>query len=40
MTAMTALVSGGVFERHPQFRVAFVEAVAGWASLNAQHTTV
>lgn len=30
MTAMTALVSGGVFERHPQLRVAFLEAGAGW----------
>ena len=29
MTAMTALVSGGVFERHPQLRVAFLEAGAG-----------
>jgi uncharacterized protein len=40
MTAMTALVSSGVFERHPQLRVAFLEAGAGWTSLNAQHTTV
>ncbi|HUA94701.1 MAG TPA: amidohydrolase family protein [Acidimicrobiales bacterium] len=30
MTAMTALVSGGVFERHPALRVAFLEAGAGW----------
>lgn len=30
MTAMTALVSGGVFERHPDLRVAFLEAGAGW----------
>ena len=30
MTAMTAMVSGGVFERHPQLRVAFLEAGAGW----------
>ncbi|HXW33594.1 MAG TPA: amidohydrolase family protein [Acidimicrobiales bacterium] len=30
MSAMTALVSGGVFERHPQLRVAFLEAGAGW----------
>lgn len=30
MTAMTALVSGGVFERHPRLRVAFLEAGAGW----------
>jgi predicted TIM-barrel fold metal-dependent hydrolase len=30
MTAMTAMVSGGVFERHPELRVAFLEAGAGW----------
>ena len=30
MTAMTALVSGGVFDRHPQLRVAFLEAGVGW----------
>ncbi|QUR67660.1 amidohydrolase family protein [Mycobacterium spongiae] len=30
MTAMTALVSGGVFERHPQLQVAFLEAGVGW----------
>lgn len=30
MTAMTALVSGGVFDRHPGLRVAFLEAGAGW----------
>jgi predicted TIM-barrel fold metal-dependent hydrolase len=30
MTAMTALVSGGVFERHPRLRVAFLEAGVGW----------
>jgi len=30
MTAMTALVSGGVFDRHPSLRVAFLEAGAGW----------
>jgi uncharacterized protein len=30
MTAMTAMVSGGVFERHPRLRVAFLEAGAGW----------
>lgn len=30
MSAMTALVSGGVFERHPRLRVAFLEAGAGW----------
>jgi predicted TIM-barrel fold metal-dependent hydrolase len=31
MTAMTALVSGGVLERHPGLRVAFLEAGVGWA---------
>jgi predicted TIM-barrel fold metal-dependent hydrolase len=30
MTAMTALVSGGVFDRHPNLRVAFLEAGVGW----------
>ncbi|HXW31466.1 MAG TPA: amidohydrolase family protein [Acidimicrobiales bacterium] len=30
MTAMTALVSGGVFDRHPRLRVGFLEAGAGW----------
>jgi predicted TIM-barrel fold metal-dependent hydrolase len=30
MTAMTALVSGGVFERHPRLRVAFLEAGVTW----------
>ena len=30
MTAMTALVSGGVFERHPKLRVGFMEAGVGW----------
>ena len=30
MTAMTALISGGVFERHPRLRVAFLEAGVGW----------
>ncbi|MFQ5514964.1 MAG: amidohydrolase family protein [Myxococcota bacterium] len=30
MTAMTAMVSGGVLERHPGLRVAFVEAGVGW----------
>jgi len=30
MTAMTALVSGGVFERHPTLKVAFLESGAGW----------
>jgi hypothetical protein len=39
MMAMTALVSGGVFERLPRLRVAFLGADAGWAGLNAQHAT-
>ena len=30
MSAMTALVSGGVFDRHPRLRVAFLEAGVGW----------
>lgn len=30
MAAMTALVSGGVFERHPRLRVAFLESGATW----------
>ena len=30
MTAMTALISGGVFDRHPDLRVAFLEAGVGW----------
>jgi uncharacterized protein len=30
MTAMTAMVSGGVFDRHPGLRVAFLEAGVGW----------
>jgi predicted TIM-barrel fold metal-dependent hydrolase len=30
MVAMTALVSGGVLERHPELRVAFLEAGVGW----------
>jgi predicted TIM-barrel fold metal-dependent hydrolase len=30
MTAMTALVSGGVFDRHPKLRVAFLESGATW----------
>jgi predicted TIM-barrel fold metal-dependent hydrolase len=30
MVAMTALVSGGVFERHPRLRVAFLESGATW----------
>ena len=30
MTAMTALVSGGVFDRHPRLRVAFLETGIGW----------
>jgi predicted TIM-barrel fold metal-dependent hydrolase len=32
MTAMTALVSGGVLERHPRLRVAFLESGVGWVS--------
>jgi predicted TIM-barrel fold metal-dependent hydrolase len=30
MTAMTAMISGGVFDRHPGLRVAFLEAGVGW----------
>jgi predicted TIM-barrel fold metal-dependent hydrolase len=30
MAAMTALVSGGVFDRHPKLRVAFLESGVGW----------
>ncbi|MEO3759524.1 amidohydrolase family protein [Mycobacterium sp. B14F4] len=30
MVAMTALVSGGVFDRHPRLRIAFLEAGVGW----------
>ncbi len=30
MAAMTAIVSGGVLERHPKLRVAFLEAGVGW----------
>lgn len=30
MAAMTALVSGGAFDRHPELRVAFLEAGSGW----------
>ena len=30
MTAMTAMISGGVLERHPRLRVAFLEAGVGW----------
>jgi hypothetical protein len=30
MTAMTALVSGGVLDRHPRLRVAFLEAGVTW----------
>ena len=30
MTAMTSLVSGGVFDRHPKLRVAFLEAGVSW----------
>jgi hypothetical protein len=32
MAAMTALVSGGVFERHPRLRVAFLESGVGWVA--------
>lgn len=32
MAAMTAMVSGGVFERHPKLRVAFLESGVGWVS--------
>jgi predicted TIM-barrel fold metal-dependent hydrolase len=30
MAAMTALISGGVFDRHPRLRVAFLESGATW----------
>ncbi len=30
MTAMTAIVSGGVLDRHPKLRVAFLESGVGW----------
>jgi predicted TIM-barrel fold metal-dependent hydrolase len=30
MTAMTALISGGVFDRHPSLRIGFLEAGVGW----------
>ena len=30
MTAMTALISGGVFDRHPRLHVAFLEAGVTW----------
>ena len=30
MSAMTATVSGGVFERHPKLRIAFLESGVGW----------
>jgi predicted TIM-barrel fold metal-dependent hydrolase len=30
MAAMTALVTGGVFDRHPALRVGFLEAGVGW----------
>ncbi len=30
MSAMTAVVSGGVLERHPRVRIAFLEAGVGW----------
>jgi predicted TIM-barrel fold metal-dependent hydrolase len=30
MTAMTAMISGGVFDRHPKLRCAYLEAGVGW----------
>ena len=30
MTAMNAMVSGGVFDRHPELRVAYLESGVGW----------
>ncbi len=30
MLALTAMVSGGVFDRHPELRVAYLEAGVGW----------
>jgi hypothetical protein len=30
MTAMTAVVTGGVLERHPRLRIAFLESGVGW----------
>jgi predicted TIM-barrel fold metal-dependent hydrolase len=39
MVAMTALVSGGVFERHPNLRVALMEAGVGWVPYFTQRLT-
>jgi hypothetical protein len=36
MLALTALVLGGVFERHPALRVAFLEAGVGWVPYFAE----
>lgn len=32
MSAMTAMLSGGVLERHPKLKVAFLESGCGWVS--------
>lgn len=41
MTAMTAMVSGGVFERHPELRVAFLgRARAGFRSSSIGCTSI
>lgn len=39
MLAMTALVSGGVFERHPTLRVALMEAGVGWVPYMVERLT-
>ncbi|HZN20075.1 MAG TPA: amidohydrolase family protein [Micromonosporaceae bacterium] len=39
MLAMTSLVSGGVFERHPQLRVALMEAGVGWVPYFVERLT-
>lgn len=39
MIAMTALVSGGVFDRHPGLRVALLEAGAGWTPYFVERLT-
>lgn len=39
MVAMTALVSGGVFERHPALRVALMEAGVGWVPYFVERLT-
>lgn len=39
MIAMTALVSGGVFERHPQLRVVLLEAGVGWVPYFVERLT-